>query len=78
MLTTPLIEQYELLKGEYIRLMNDKDVLLNWGKPQLEALYTSQVGQYQLQKLQLQLTIKALHHVLPIFALQASRHYMRH
>ena len=36
-----LLEQYDLLKTEYIKLLNDKDVLLNWGKPQLEALYAT-------------------------------------
>jgi cell division protein FtsL len=41
-------------------LLNDKDVLLNWGKPQLEALYATRIGYWQVEKLQLQLRIKAL------------------
>lgn len=55
-----LLQQYDLLKTEYIKLLNDKDVLLNWGKPQLEALYTTKIGVHQLEKLRQQLHIKAL------------------
>jgi len=55
-----LLEQYDLLRTEYIKLLNDKDVLLQWGKPQLEALYNTRIGYLQIEKLQLQLRIKAL------------------
>lgn len=55
-----LLEQYGLLKIEYIKLLNDKDVLLNWGKPQLEALYSTRVGVHQIDRLQMQLRIQAL------------------
>src|SRR5687768_4671090 len=55
-----LQEQYDLLRTEYIKLLNDKDVLLQWGKPQLEALYNTRIGYLQIEKLQLQLRIKAL------------------
>lgn len=55
-----LQEQYDLLKTEYIRLLNDKDVLTEWGKPQLEALYNTRIGYLQIEKLQSQLRIKAL------------------
>ena len=49
-----------ILKIVYIKLLNDKDVLLEWGKPQLEALYNTRIGYLQIEKLQLQLRIKAL------------------
>jgi len=55
-----LHEQFDLLKIVYIKLLNDKDVLLEWGKPQLEALYNTRIGYLQIEKLQLQLRIKAL------------------
>ncbi len=55
-----LKKQFDILKEEYIKLINDKDVLLNWGKPQLEALYVSRIGRLQVERLQLQLHIKAL------------------
>ncbi len=55
-----LQEQYDLLRTEYIKLLNDKDVLVQWGKPQLEALYNTRLGYLQIEKLQLQLRIKAL------------------
>ena len=55
-----LLQQYDLLKTEYIKILNDKDVLLNWGKPQLEALYATKIGVYQIEKLKQQLYIKGL------------------
>lgn len=55
-----LLVQLDLLKEEYIKLLNDQDVLINWGKPQLEALYSTRIGTWQVQRLQTQLRIKAL------------------
>ncbi len=55
-----LLSQEDLLKEEYIKLLNDIDVLTNWGKPQLEALYSTRIGTWQVQRLQIQLRIKAL------------------
>ncbi|MFM2326459.1 MAG: hypothetical protein RIR31_661, partial [Bacteroidota bacterium] len=55
-----LLEQYNLLRTEYIKLLNDKDVLLNWGKPQLEALYSTRIGIHQIERLQMQLRIQAM------------------
>ena len=55
-----LPEQLSLLKEEYIKLLNDKDVLINWGKPQLEALYATKIGVWLVKRLQAQLRIKAL------------------
>lgn len=54
------LSQFDILRTEYIKLLNDKDVLLNWGKPQLEALYSTRIGVHQVEQLQLQLRIKAL------------------
>lgn len=55
-----LLHQHDLLRTEYIKLLNDKDVLINWGKPQLEALYITKIGVHQLERLKQQLQIKAL------------------
>lgn len=55
-----LLSRFDILPTEYIKLLNDKDVMLNWGKPQLEALYSTRIGVYQVEQLQLQLQIKAL------------------
>ena len=55
-----LVQQHEILKMEYVKLLNDKDILITWGKPQLEALYATRIGVHQLNLLQLQLRIKAL------------------
>ena len=55
-----LLSQFDILRTEYIKLINDKDVLLNWGKPQLEALYNTRVGVHQITLLQMQLRIQSL------------------
>jgi hypothetical protein len=55
-----LKEQLDILKTEYVKLLNDKDVLINWGKPQLEALYNTRIGVFKIELLHLQLSIKAL------------------
>lgn len=55
-----LLSRFDLLRTEYIKLINDKDVLINWEKPQLEALYSTKIGVYLVEELQLQLYIKAL------------------
>ena len=55
-----LLQRFDILSTEYIKILNDKDVLLNWGKPQLEALYVTMIGKYQIEQLQLELRIKAL------------------
>ncbi len=55
-----LLSRFDILRTEYIKLLNDRDVLLNWGKPQLEALYATRIGVYQVEQLQLELRIKAL------------------
>lgn len=55
-----LLSNFDILRTAYIKLLNDKDVLLAWGKPQLEALYSTRIGVYQLEQLQLELRIKAL------------------
>jgi hypothetical protein len=52
--------EYDILKTEYIKLLNDKDVLLQWAKPQLEALYNTRVGYLQIENLRTKLHIKAL------------------
>ena len=56
---TGLKDQLDLLKTEYIKLLNDKDVLINWGKPQLEALYNTRIGVHKIQILQLTLQVKS-------------------
>ncbi len=55
-----LKEQLDILKTEYVKLLNDKDVIENWGKPQLEALYATRIGVFKLELLELQLNIRAL------------------
>jgi hypothetical protein len=55
-----LLQDNEVLKDAYIKLMNDRDVMVEWGRTQLEALYATKIGVWQLEKLKLQLTVKAL------------------
>lgn len=55
-----LKEDYLLLKSEYVKLLTDKDCLLEWGKPQLEALYVIKIGNKQLKLLEIKLEVKRL------------------
>jgi hypothetical protein len=55
-----LKEDLDTLKIGYVKVLNDKDVLINWGKPQLEALYNTRIGIYKIEQLQLELHIKGL------------------
>lgn len=59
-LNKELLSQLSLLKEAYIKLLNDIDVLINWGKPQLEALYSTKIGVWLVTRLQVQLRVKAL------------------
>lgn len=60
MIKEELLSRFDILRTEYIKLLNDKDVLLQWGKPQLEALYATRIGTHQVHRLQIQLHIQAL------------------
>ena len=60
LLNKELLSQLNLLKELYVKLLNDIDVLINWGKPQLEALYATKIGVWLVSRLQAQLRIKAL------------------
>lgn len=55
-----LLNELSILKEEYIKLINDFDVLENWGKPQLEAIYATRIGQYKLKVLEAQIRIKGI------------------
>jgi hypothetical protein len=59
-LNKELHSQLNLLKEVYIKMLSDIDVLINWGKPQLEALYSAKIGVWLVSRLQSQLRIKAL------------------
>ncbi len=65
-----LISELKLLQEEYIKLLNDVDVLENWGKPQLEAIYATRIGQYKLRVLEAQIRIKG--HKLKIEMIRAA------
>jgi hypothetical protein len=65
-----LLSQHHLHAEQYVKLLNDKQVLTEWAKPQLEALYTSKIGHWQVERLRVQLQVKALK--LKIELVQAS------
>ena len=52
--------ELEMLKDQYVALLNEKDVLVNWGEPELRARYTATIGKLQLQRLKAQLLVKSL------------------
>ena len=71
------LEQHDILKVEYIKLLNDKDILISWGKPQLEALYATRIGIHKINLLQIQLRIKALKRKIELVqaAINTNQHY---
>ncbi len=48
------LKELDLLKAEYANQWNNRQVLIEWGKPQLEALYYARIGELQIELLQLQ------------------------
>lgn len=65
-----LLKELKLLQEEYIKLLNDIDVMENWGKPQLEAIYATRIGQHKLKVLETKIRIKG--HKLKIEMLRAA------
>ena len=55
-----LIESLKTLKAGYIASQNSLEVMKNWGKTQLEALYLIKIGRYKVQLLEFQIEYKAL------------------
>jgi len=55
-----LKEKHQLLKEEYIRQLTDKEMLLDFGKSQLEALYVIKIGKKQLELLEIRMEVKGL------------------
>lgn len=45
------LSELEILKAEYVKQWNNHNVLLEWGKPQLEALYYAKLGKQQIELL---------------------------
>lgn len=73
MVKEELLSRFDILRIEYINLINDKDVLIKWGKPQLEALYSVKIGVFQVERLKIQLHIKALKRKLEMVRSAAAR-----
>ena len=57
---TKLEDEYHILKDQYVQYMTDREILLQCGKPQLEALYMVKIGERQYELMQLQLEVKQL------------------
>lgn len=55
-----LLASLEKLKAGYIASLNSLDVMKNWGKVQLEALYATKIGKFKIEILELQIEFKAL------------------
>lgn len=47
-----MLHELDLLKAEYANQWNNRQVLIEWGKPQLESLYYLRVGELQIELLQ--------------------------
>lgn len=55
-----LLESLKKLKAGYISILNDLEVMKNWGKVQLSALYATKIGKYEVELLELKIVIKTL------------------
>ncbi|MEN2434069.1 J domain-containing protein [Weeksellaceae bacterium A-14] len=55
-----LIASLQKLKAGYIASLNSLEVMKNWGKVQLEALYATRIGKYKIELLELQIELKSL------------------
>lgn len=53
-------QDLDLLKAEYTNQWNNRQVLLEWGKPQLCALYTLRIGRLQIDLLEQRAALLAL------------------
>ena len=47
-----LPKELDLLKAEYANQWNNRNVITEWGKPQLESLYYARIGELQIELLQ--------------------------
>jgi hypothetical protein len=54
-----LLAALKILKAGYISSQNSLEMINNWGKTQLEALYATKIGRYKVQLLELQIEYKA-------------------
>ncbi|WP_297983964.1 hypothetical protein [uncultured Chryseobacterium sp.] len=55
-----LLDALAKLKAGYISILNDLEVMKNWGKVQLEALYATKIGKFEIELLELKIELKAL------------------
>lgn len=55
-----LLESLNKLKAGYIASLNSLEMMKNWGKTQLEALYATRIGRFKVEILELQIESKAL------------------
>lgn len=55
-----LLDSLNKLKAGYISILNDLEVMKNWGKIQLEALYATKIGKYEVELLELKIELKSL------------------
>lgn len=55
-----IIEQLSVLKMGYISILNELEVMTNWEKIQLEALYETKIGRYKIESLELQIELKGI------------------
>lgn len=55
-----LLEQLTTLKAGYVAILNELDVMNNWGRVHLEALYATKIGKFKVEVLELQIALKAI------------------
>ncbi len=55
-----LLESLDKLKKGYISSINTLEIMMNWGRVQLESLYATKIGKYKIELLELNIQLKAL------------------
>lgn len=55
-----LLDSLNKLKAGYIASLNSLELMKNWGRTQLEALYATRIGVFKIEILELQIELKAL------------------
>ena len=75
-LQTQLKDAYLSLKVQYIYYLTEKDILLECGKPQLDALYMVKIGQQQYRLMQQQLDLKQLKRQIDLAIVQLNHNQL--
>lgn len=55
-----LLTELQDLKAGYVSVLNDLEVMKNWGRVHLHALFATQIGKYEIDIMELRIELKAV------------------